>query len=120
MNPGDRLRDYILEARIGEGGMAEVWQARHVHLDKAVAIKVMARNLIGDADFEARFLQEARAMARLQHPNIVGATDFFIEGGGYYLVMPYVDGGSLADRLERQPGPLPAELASSPARHQAA
>jgi len=96
--------------------MAEVWRARHLHLDKEVAIKVMARNLVGDPKFEERFLQEARAMARLQHPNIVGATDFFIEESAYCLVMPYLDGGSLGDVLDRLRGPLPLEQALSIAR----
>ena len=110
MQADTQLRDYLLETMIGEGGMAEVWRARHVHLDKDVAIKIMAKHLVGDAKFEARFLQEAKAMARLQHPHIVGATDFFIEQGAYCLVMPYLGGGSLADLLDSR---LPLEIAQA-------
>jgi len=110
MKPGEQLRDYVLEAMIGEGGMAEVWRARHVFLDKVMAIKIMARNLTGDPRFEERFLQEARAMARLQHPHIVGATDFFIEQGASCLVMPYLNGGSVADLLDSR---APLDLTSA-------
>ncbi len=116
MQADTQLNNYLLEARIGEGGMAEVWRARHVHLDRHVAIKIMAKHLMGDPKFEARFLLEAKAMARLQHPHIVGATDFFIEQGAYCLVMPYLDGGSVGDALDQSRGPLPLEQALSIAR----
>ncbi len=106
MQRDQRIREYLLEEKIGEGGMAEVWRARHVHLDKLVAIKVMSATLRADPQFAERFLQEARAMSRLQHPNIIGATEFFIEQDIPILVMPYVDGGSLEDRLDKQKGPL--------------
>jgi eukaryotic-like serine/threonine-protein kinase len=107
MVPGQQVREYILESRIGEGGMAEVWLARHAHLDKRVALKIL-RNHPGTADaFRERFLSEARAMATLQHPNLLSASDFFFEEGTYFLVLPYIDGGNLEDRLNRLQGPLP-------------
>ena len=109
MQSGTQIRDYRFDVCIGEGGMAEVWLARHLHLDKNVAIKVLSPGLLTKSDFEERFMREARAMARLQHPNILAATDFFIDQGGYYLVMPFIDAGSLAERMERNPGPIPID-----------
>lgn len=107
MTPTTQIREYILEEKIGEGGMATVWRATHIHLEKSVAIKVMSQSLMADPSFGERFLREARAMAKLQHPNILSATDFFQEHGGFYLVMPYIDNGSLESRLTLAKGPLP-------------
>lgn len=111
MRPGDQIREYILDRKVGEGGMAEVWLGRHVHLDKAVALKMMSVGLAGASDFGERFIREARAMARLQHPNILSATDFFAEGDTYFLVMPFIDAGSLEDRIIAANGPVPIDLA---------
>ncbi|HEX4966510.1 MAG TPA: serine/threonine-protein kinase [Thermoanaerobaculia bacterium] len=116
MKTGQQVRDYILEKKIGEGGMGEVWSAVHSVLGRRVAIKVMAPHVAADREFGERFLQEARAQATLQHPRILGVTDFFAEGGVYYLVMPLVEGETLNDRLERAHGPLPQEEALSYAR----
>jgi len=110
VNPGEQIREYILQEKVGEGGMAEVWLAHHVHLDKAVALKVMTASMMG-GEFSERFLNEARAMARLQHPNILSATEFFVEQGIYYLVMPYIDAGSLEDQIIAANGPISVELA---------
>src|SRR6185436_19309935 len=101
------IRDYIFEEKIGEGGMGEVWRARHAILDRKVAIKAMARHLESDPEFGQRFLQEAQSQARLSHPHIVGVSDFFAEGGQYFLVMPLLSGESLADRLHELQAPLP-------------
>lgn len=107
MQQGQQIRDYVLEDKIGEGGMGEVWRARHRMLDKVFAIKVMAERLAADPQFGDRFVLEAKAQAKLQHPNILGATDFFVEGGGYFLVMPFLEGGSLDQRLQTGPKPMP-------------
>ncbi len=106
MQEGQKIRDYILEEKIGEGGMGEVWRARHAILDRQVAIKAMARFLETDPEFGQRFLQEAQSQARLDHPRIVGVSDFFTEDGQYFLVMPLMLGKSLADRLHEIRGPL--------------
>jgi len=113
VKPGQQIREYLLEEQIGEGGMATVWRARHVHLQEPVAIKVMSTTLMGDPDTRERFLQEARAMARLQHRNILGAKEFFEEDGVFYLVMPYIDSGTLEDRIVASGGPLPMDLVRS-------
>jgi eukaryotic-like serine/threonine-protein kinase len=111
-----KVRDYVLEDKIGEGGMGEVWSARHSVLHRQVAIKVMARQLAADPRFGERFLQEARAQAALEHPRILGVTDFFAEDGVYYLVMPLMSGESLAQRIDRTAGPLPQAEALAIAR----
>src|SRR6266545_622624 len=116
MQPGQRIRDYVFEEKIGEGGMGEVWRAEHGILQRPVAIKVMARHLEADHEFGQRFLQEARAQARLSHPRIVGVSDFFAEAGQYFLVMPLMSGKTLADRLHEVQGPLPVGEALAIAR----
>jgi len=107
MHTGQRIRDYTLDQRIGKGGMGEVWSARHEILHRPVAIKAMASDLARDPEFEERFLDEARAQASLQHPRILGVTDFFREDGVYYLVMSLLTGRSLDERIAEVSGPLP-------------
>lgn len=107
MQSGQQIRDYVIGQRIGHGGMGEVWSATHQVLHRQVAIKAMAAHLASDPQFEQRFLDEARAQAILQHPRILGVTDFFREGGVYYLIMPLVTGRSLDERLTEARGPLP-------------
>jgi eukaryotic-like serine/threonine-protein kinase len=116
MQEGQKIRDYVLEEKIGEGGMGEVWRARHAILDRQVAIKAMARHLETDPEFGRRFLQEAQSQARLNHPRIVGVSDFFAEDGQYFLVMPLMSGKSLADRLHELQSPLPVSDALVVAR----
>jgi serine/threonine protein kinase len=110
MTPSHKIRDYVFEEKLGEGGMGAVYRARHTLLDKPVAIKILSDQLLTNTEFEERFLREARAQARLHHPNIVQVTDFFQEGGKYYLVMVLVEGESLEDRLKRGK-PLPLDEA---------
>src|ERR1700729_3392817 len=90
---------YILERKIGEGGMAEVWEAAHVHLGTHTAIKFLLPRYSGDPQLEERFLNEGKRQARLRHPNIVPAIDFLQVDGHSYLVMQYVSGRSLEARL---------------------
>jgi len=93
----------VLEEEIGRGGMGRVFRARHVRLNRAVAVKFLPPELREDASFEARFVREARALALLSHPRIVSVHDSGITADGdSYLVMELVAGGSLATRL-----PLP-------------
>ena len=90
---------YRLTERLGAGGMASVWLARDATLGRAVAVKFIADTLAGDAVWHQRFLREARAAARVNHPNVVSVYDMGTERGRPFLVMSYVPGGSLADRL---------------------
>lgn len=116
MQEGEKIRDYILEEKIGEGGMGEVWRAEHTILHRKVAIKAMARHVEADPEFGQRFLQEAQSQARLSHPRIVHVTDFFAEDGQYFLVMPLLSGKNLADRLHEVQAPLSVGEALAVAR----
>jgi serine/threonine protein kinase len=97
-----RLKDrYRLERTLGHGGMAVVWLGHDEVLARPVAVKVLADTIASDPGFVARFRREARTMAGLSHPNLVGVYDFSEEGERPYLVMQLVPGESLASRLER-------------------
>ncbi|MHB1561118.1 MAG: protein kinase domain-containing protein [Isosphaeraceae bacterium] len=95
--------------RIGRGGMGVVYRARDVRLGRTVAIKTLAEARYAERDQVERFLDEARAVARLRHPNIVGIHAIGEHDGGTYLSLEYVEGGSLASRLGVGPmAPRPA------------
>ncbi|MGE0433999.1 MAG: serine/threonine-protein kinase, partial [Planctomycetota bacterium] len=96
--------------RLGEGGMGTVYRARHIGLDKIVAIKVLPRNMT-DTDVRVeRFRREARSAAQIEHPNIVQIHNVGEDGGVNYIIMQYIQGEDLRHRLRRE-GPLdPAEL----------
>jgi formylglycine-generating enzyme required for sulfatase activity/tRNA A-37 threonylcarbamoyl transferase component Bud32 len=103
--PGDRLGDYRLIEPIGEGGMGTTYKARHTRLEKTVALKVLRPPLAQDPASVARFRREMRAIGRLQHPNIVQATDAGEARGFLYLVMEFLDGQTLSQQV-RKTGPL--------------
>jgi len=111
---GSRLGNYELIEHVGSGGMAEVYRARQLQaFDRDVAIKIIKRSLAGDPLFRERFLREAQASARLDHPHILPLIEVGQEGRGrkrLFLVMPYIRGGTLRDLLARTGGPLSAEL----------
>ncbi len=86
---------------LGEGGMGTVYRARQKKLQRQVALKLLSRELSSDPAFAERFLREAQALARLQHPNIVSLYDFGETAGYYFLVMEYVDGLNLRQILLR-------------------
>ena len=104
---GKKIGNWTIEQRIDEGGMGVVWKARHEILSRPVAIKVMHQHLMRDPQIEARFVQEASAQSRLQHPHIVSVSDFFRHDGTYHLVMPFIESASLEQRILRAKGPLP-------------
>ena len=91
----------ILE-RVGRGGMGTVYRAKQLSLDRVVAFKVLSPSLAWDKEFIERFMQEARAAARLVHPNIVRALGVGREGTIYYLAMEYMSGGSIEDKIESE------------------
>ncbi|MER3398637.1 MAG: serine/threonine-protein kinase [Chloroflexota bacterium] len=101
---------YRLERRVGEGGMAEVYLAHDELLDRPVAVKVLRQALAQDRVLRERFVREAQAAARLDHPHIVGVYDLGEWGGRPFLVMEWVEGPTLAS-LIRERGPLPTPLA---------
>jgi hypothetical protein len=88
-----------LEDPIGEGGMGQVFRARHRRLNRTVAVKFLPAELAGDEEFRRRFEREAQALARLNHPGIVTLHDFGEEDGQYYLVMEFAEGGTLATSM---------------------
>jgi serine/threonine-protein kinase len=90
---------YRLERRIASGGMATVWLAEDEELRRAVAVKVLSDTLAEDPAFVARFRREARLAAGLSHPNLVRIFDFAGESERPYLVMEYIEAGTLADRV---------------------
>ena len=112
MNP-DGLLDgrYRLLERIGGGGMAEVYLAEDVLLARRVAVKILRSQFTCDDDFITRFRQEARAAARLSHPNIVSIFDVGCEADTHYIVMEYVAGETLKELIKRE-GTLPPLVAA--------
>jgi len=106
LKAGDRLGAYEVVAPLGAGGMGEVYRARDTRLDRTVAVKLLSGQLASSPEAEARFQREARAIAALQHPNICVLHDLGREGDASYLVMEYLEGETLAERLRRGPLPL--------------
>ncbi len=102
---GKSLGHFRIVERIGAGGMATVFKAYQPNLERYVAVKVLPAYHARDPIFVKRFEQEARSVAKLAHPNIVQIHDFGEQDNITYIVMEYVDGGTLKDRLK---GPLPA------------
>jgi eukaryotic-like serine/threonine-protein kinase len=92
---------YRLEAKLGSGGMSTVYLARDQTLDRDVAVKVMHREMSEQADQLERFRQEARAVAKLSHPNVVAVIDAGEDGGHPYIVFEYVEGETLKQRINR-------------------
>jgi serine/threonine-protein kinase len=100
-NAGRTLGRYRLERLIGRGGMAEVWEARDQTLGRRVALKIILPGLAGEPRFHERFLSEARAVAALEHEHVLPIYDFGDAEGEPYLVMPFLESGTLAERLQR-------------------
>jgi Tol biopolymer transport system component len=112
LSPGARLGAFEIVALVGAGGMGEVYRARDTRLDRTVAIKVLNEAGLGDSNPRRieRFRQEARAVARITHPNICTLYDVAQEGATTFLVMEFVEGTTLARRLEEGRLPLAAAL----------
>jgi serine/threonine-protein kinase len=104
-----RLLDgrYRVSARIARGGMATVYEATDLRLDRPIALKVMAHSLADNEEFGQRFVREARAAARLAHPNVVGVFDQGDDDGVLFLAMEYVPGRRTLRDLIREEAPLP-------------
>src|SRR5215831_13592909 len=107
LTSGTRLGPYEIQSPLGAGGMGEVYQARDTRLDRVVAIKILPSHLSDNPEARQRFDREARAISSLTHPNICTLYDVGHQDGMNYLVMEFLQGETLADRLIK--GPLPLE-----------
>ena len=108
--PGSQLAGYRVEEEIGRGGMAVVYRAHDDHLDRRVALKVLAPDLARDEVFRARFIQESRIAAATEHPNIIPVFSAGEADGVLYIAMRYVPDGDVRTLIDRV-GPLPAARA---------
>ncbi len=102
---------YVLERRLGSGGMATVWLGRDTRLARPVAIKMPSETLSADESFAIRFEREAQTAAALSHPNLVSVYDYGSEGDRPYLVSEYIDGANLAELRARDEAPATEDLA---------
>ena len=107
LQPGQMLGAYRIINRIGQGGMASVYKAYQPSMDRHVAIKVLPGQLAESPEFVTRFQQEARIIARLEHPHILPVFDYGEDNGVTYFVMRYFEAGTLKTKMEA--GPLPIQ-----------
>ncbi len=111
LSNGTRLGSYEIVSPIGAGGMGEVYRARDTRLDRIVAIKVLPSHLSDNPELRQRFDREARAVSSLSHSHICALYDIGNQDGVDYLVMEYLEGETLADKLAKGALPLDQALA---------
>jgi serine/threonine protein kinase len=107
LTSGTKLGPYEIQSPLGAGGMGEVYRAMDTRLDRAVAIKVLPAHLSSDPDLEQRLEREAKTISSLRHVNICTLYDIGTQGDTDFVVMEYLEGQTLADRLQK--GPLPID-----------
>lgn len=101
---------YELIEKIGSGGMADVYKAKDILLDRIVAVKILHSSFAEDNDFIVRFRHEAQSAGKLSHPNIVGIYDVGCDGDVHYIVMEYVEGETLKQYIQNHPN-IPIDTA---------
>jgi serine/threonine protein kinase len=106
LTTGMKLGPYEIKSPLGAGGMGEVYRAQDIRLDRTVAIKVLASHLSSSPELKQRMEREARAISSLNHPNICHLYDIGSQDGNNYLVMEFLEGETLAERLRKGPLPL--------------
>jgi eukaryotic-like serine/threonine-protein kinase len=106
LTAGTKLGPYEIESPLGAGGMGEVYRARDTRLDRTVAIKILPPHLAENPEARQRFEREARTISSLNHPNICTLYDVGHQDGLHFLVMEYLEGETLAERLRKGPLPL--------------
>ncbi len=109
LSPGTTLGPYEIQSQLGAGGMGEVYKATDTRLDRTVAIKVLPEHVAADPDLKQRFEREAKTISSLNHPHICTLYDIGQQDGIDFLVMEYLEGDTLAQRLEK--GALPLDQA---------
>src|SRR5881394_1734316 len=97
--PGTKLGRYEIRAKIGEGGMGEVYLARDTQLDRDIALKLLTADVARDQQRLHRFLQEARAAAALSHPNIAHIYEIGEASGAHFIAMEYIEGTPLDQKI---------------------
>src|SRR2546426_7315439 len=107
LSAGTKLGPYEIQAPLGAGGMGEVYRARDTRLERTVAIKVLPEHLSTNPESKQRFEREARSISSLNHPNICALYDIGNQDGVDFLVMEYLEGQTLAERLQK--GTLPID-----------
>jgi len=107
LTSGTKLGPYEIQSPLGAGGMGEVYRARDTRLERTVAVKILPSHLSSSPEAKQRFEREARAISSLNHPNICTLHDVGHQEGIDFLVMEYLEGETLADRLAK--GALPPE-----------
>lgn len=112
LGPGSMLGNYLIVSQLGEGGMGVVYKAMDTVLNRTVALKILPPHLLQNPDFLHRFRTEAYAQARLHHPNIVTLYSMLEIPAGFVLVMEYVEGRTLHERIHSE-GPLAPDVALS-------
>ena len=110
LTPGVTLGPYEVTAKLGEGGMGEVWRAHDTQLNRDVALKILPDAFASDPDRLARFQREAQVLASLNHPNIAAIYGIEEAEGTRALVLELVEGPTLADRIAQGPIPLDEAL----------
>jgi serine/threonine protein kinase len=113
LEPGSRIGQYVVEQRIGSGGMAVVFSARDESLARMVALKVLSPSLAHDEEFRQRFLRESRTIAMVEEPHIVPVYGAGESDGVLYIATRLVPGGDLASLMRQEQGPFPPERAVS-------
>jgi eukaryotic-like serine/threonine-protein kinase len=108
LTSGTKLGPYEIQSPLGAGGMGEVYRARDTRLGRDVAIKVLPQHLSSNPDLKQRFEREARAISSLNHPSICTLHDIGSQDGFDFLVMEYLEGETLAQRLKK--GALPLKI----------
>lgn len=109
---GDHIEQYEIKAEVGRGGMGRVYLANHILTGQEVALKMLLPQFSNEPRLRARFLNEAKVLARLEHPNLVPLLGFFEQGNRAFIVMPYIRGITLERMLRRQ-GRLSLEIIAS-------
>ena len=110
LTSGTKLGPYEIQSPLGAGGMGEVYRAKDTRLDRTVAIKILPTHLSADPEFKQRFEREARSISSLNHPHICHLYDVGSQDGTDFLVMEFLDGETLAERLRRGALPFPELL----------
>ncbi len=105
------IANYKVISVLGEGGMGSVYLAQHIHVDKKAAIKSLHKRLLSNEQIKSRFLNEAKTMSGLKHPNIVEMYDYEENDAGCFLIMEYVEGIPLDEYIIKESGPIPTENA---------